>query len=221
MSGLHSDNIVEIRGVTYEYAGQTVLKDIDLDIHYGDYLGLVGPNGSGKTTLVRLILGLIKPTSGTISVRAKSVGYVAQKATNIDPLFPVTVFDVASMGNSPKPAREALKEVDMWKYQDRLIGELSGGQQQRVIIGRALSQRAEIIFLDEPTSGVDAESQKHFYKLLSKLNKEKKITLVLISHDIEVISNEVTELVCLNQTLDYHGDPMEFIKNGELIHHHH
>lgn len=113
--------------------------------------------------------------------------------------------------------KQALEEVDMWRYKDRLIGDLSGGQQQRVFIARALSSQPEIIFLDEPTTGVDQATQDEFYKLLSKLNKEKNITLVLVSHDVDVIAREVTELACINKTLIYDGNPRQFLNNPTML----
>lgn len=217
----HDENIVEVNNLSFGYGDRLVLKDINLNIHRGDYLGLVGPNGGGKTTLVKLILGLIPSQSGEIRMNTKSVGYVAQKATNIDSLFPVTAREVVAMGNNEERANKALDEVGLLDLSDRLIGDLSGGQQQRVFIARALAQEAEVIFLDEPTSGVDLESQEQFYNLLSKLNHDLGITLILISHDIEVITEEVTELACINQTMTYHGSPKEFLNDSKVIHHHH
>ncbi|OGM26553.1 zinc ABC transporter ATP-binding protein [Candidatus Woesebacteria bacterium RIFCSPHIGHO2_02_FULL_38_9] len=227
MSIDHSKNIVEVKNVSFSYFnGNIVLKDVNLNIHYGDYLGIIGPNGGGKSTLVNLILGLLKPDSGTIKVYATSIGYVPQKATEaIDAKFPVTVYNVVSMGrfakkgffrNLDKEDRDAvdkaLEQVKMTDYKNRLIGNLSGGQEQKVIVARALARDAQIIFLDEPTSGVDEASQEEFYELLDKLNKELGITLVLVSHDIDVVTREVTEVAAINRTVIYYGSSKEFIK---------
>lgn len=215
----HTKNIIEIKNVSFSYfEGNPVLKDIDLNIHYGDYLGIIGPNGGGKSTLIKLILGLLKPTSGTINVFAHSIGYVAQKVTDIDSRFPVTVYDVVSMGrfsqkglfkglnkNDKALVDKALEQVKMTHYKNRLIGNLSGGQEQKVFIARALAQEPQIIFLDEPTSGADEASRGEFYELLKELNQEFGITLVLISHDIKAITHEVTEVATIDRNIISYG----------------
>jgi zinc transport system ATP-binding protein len=215
----HSKNIIEIKNMSFSYfKDYPVLKDISLNIHYGDYLGIIGPNGGGKSTLIKLILGLLKPDAGTIKVFANSVGYVAQKTNDIDSRFPVTVYDVVSMGRFPqkglfkslnKTDREiidkALAQVKMANFKNRLIGNLSGGQEQKVYIARALAQESQIIFLDEPTSGVDEASRHDFYQLLKKLNQDLGITLVLISHDIDMITREVTEVAIVDGGITYYN----------------
>lgn len=234
----HSKNIIEIQDVSFAYTESEVLTKINLNIHQGDYIGIIGPNGGGKTTLIKLILGLLKPSKGIIKIFDKDVadftdwpkiGYVPQKATSFDNNFPATVREVVMMGRYPKlglfhwPGKEdrnqvkiALNHVDMQDYESRLIGNLSGGQQQRVLIARALAAEPEVIFLDEPTAGIDVETQEKFYELLQKLNKELGITLVVISHDVDVVAHEVTELAFINKTLSYENNPKEFLKNSGL-----
>ena len=234
----HQKNILEVRDVSFAYGATPVLKNISLAVHQGDYLGVIGPNGSGKTTLLKIMLGLLKPNSGDVrlfghdktlrSDRSK-LGYVPQKAINFDPLFPVTVYEVVAMGRVGKKGllkrltaldhqliEKSLRQVNMLEHRDRLIGDLSGGQQQRAFIARALAGEPEIIFLDEPTVGVDVQTQEQFYTLLKQLNQELGLTLILVSHDIDVIANEATELACINQTLVYHGAPKEFITGDYL-----
>jgi zinc transport system ATP-binding protein len=227
----HTKNIVEIKNLSYSYTiGTPVLKDIDLNIHKGDYLGIVGPNGGGKSTLIKLILGLIKPQSGTVNMLVKNIAYVGQKATDFDQKFPATVWDVVSMGRysadglfkglnteDKKMIAEAIEQVGMSDYKNRLVGDLSGGQQQKTFIARALAQQPEIIFLDEPTSGVDQVSQDQFYKILKNLNQELGITLVLISHDVDVITNEVTEIAAINRDLIFYGPSKDFVKEEHGI----
>jgi zinc transport system ATP-binding protein len=157
------------------------------------------------------------------------VGYVAQRA-HIEDNFPITVEEVVNMGRYGKlglfhiltkqdhqKIAQALKEVDMFEYRNRQISDLSGGQQQRVFIARALAAEPQVIFLDEPTAGVDAKTQIQFYTLLRKLNKDLALTLVLASHELDIVAHESTELVYINRTLDYYGDPNEFLK-GEYFH---
>lgn len=238
MSLDHSKNIIEVHDVSYAYGDEHVLKNITLVIHQGDYVGVIGPNGSGKTTLLKIMLGLITPTSGTVKLFGapinqfknwSKIGYVPQKAINFDLLFPATVYEVAAMGRYGKKGlgrwlnhadktiiEWALMQVNMWDFRNRLIGELSSGQQQRVFIARALAGEPEVIFLDEPTVGIDVKTQEQFYALLKRLNQGLGLTLVLVSHDIDVIANEVTELACINQTLVYHGASKEFVKGDYL-----
>ncbi len=227
----HTKNIIEIKDLSYSYFSETpVLKNINLNIHKGDYLGVVGPNGGGKSTLIKLILGLIKPQEGSINVFSKRIAYVGQKATDFDQKFPATVWDVVSMGRYSATGlfkgltkedktliSDVIEKVGMSEFKDRLIGDLSGGQQQKVFIARALAQEPEIIFLDEPTSGVDQDSQEQFYKILKKLNQDLEITLVLISHDVDVITKEVTEIVAINRELVFYGPSQEFIKEERGI----
>ncbi len=238
MSVDHQKNIIEVDNVSFSYGEVEVLKNITLAIHQGDYISLIGPNGGGKTTLLKIMLGLIKPQSGQIKLFGKKIldfkdwsklGYVPQKAINFDPLFPVTVREVVSMGRYGKKGllswlrkidqkiiNTALQQVEMDQHSDRLIGNLSSGQQQRVFIARALAGEPEVIFLDEPTVGVDIKTQEEFYSLLTNLNNKLNITLILVSHDVDVISHKVTELACLNQTMIYHGEPKKFMKGNYL-----
>lgn len=234
----HRLNIVEVHDVSYAYNGRDALRHVSLNIHKGDYLGIIGPNGSGKTTLLKLIVGLLEPSLGTVKLFGQDVrefrdwtkiGYVPQKATYFDPNFPVTVREVVQMGRYAKLGlfrllssrdqqivTESLEKVGMTRFIKTLIGDLSGGQQQRVLIARALASSPEILLLDEPTVGVDTATQEQFYDLLGKLNKEFGLTLVLVSHDVDVVSHETTEIACLNNTLAYHGTPKDFIKGDYL-----
>lgn len=219
----HTKNIIEVRDVSFHYGTTSVLEHITLDIHSGDYLGIIGPNGGGKTTLLKIMLGLIRPESGTVSLFGVDIGrfrdwyrigYVPQKAVSFDAQFPATVSEVVTMGNKDRSMiQNALADVDMMAYADRLIGKLSPGQQQRVFIARALASNPDVLFLDEPTVGVDANTQEQFYLLLKTLNQTRGLTLVLVSHDIDVVASQATELACINGRLVCHGPPKEFNAN--------
>ena len=213
------DKIVKIRNLFFGYDEKMVLEDINLDIHRGDYLGIVGPNGSAKSTLLKSILGLLKPQRGSIEIFGRSIkdfkewgriGYVSQKATFFNSSFPATVEEVVSANLFPKIGLfksikkehkervfETLKVVGMENYRRRLIGNLSGGQQQKVFIAKTLISEPEIIFLDEPTVGIDVESQGEFYDLLERFNKDMNITIVMVSHDIGVITEKVSRIACM------------------------
>lgn len=227
--------IVEVQDVSFCYQTHPVLERINLTIHEGDYLGVIGPNGGGKTTLLKLMLGLLPVQTGEIRLFGvpvqsfkdwSKVGYVPQRAIQFDTQFPATVKEVVEMGQCVKQGRkrfwtrershavdEALEQVDMRSYKDRLIGELSSGQQQRVFIARALVGQPQVLFLDEPTVGVDVTTQEQFYGLLRTLNQSQGLTLVLISHDIDVVASQASEIACVNCRLVCHCPPKDFDAN--------
>lgn len=219
-----SDSIVTVDHVYFQYKDEQILKDVSLTIQKGEFLGIIGPNGSGKTTLLKIILGLLKPASGTISLFGEQlhkfsdwskVGYVPQKAWLFSIPFPISVWEVVSMGTKNQTEIvHALEAVNMLHYKDRLLTELSGGQQQRVFIARALATKPELLILDEPTTGVDVESQAKFYQLLHTINTDLKVTLVLVSHDIDVVAHEVSDIACLNTTMICHGKPKDVLNSN-------
>lgn len=228
-------DLIVLRNVSFGYDGTPVLVDIDLTIREGDFLAIIGPNGSGKTTLIKVILGLLKPSSGSVEVLGKplsefsdrrKIGYVPQKATHIDPFFPASVEEVVGMAlmsnRQPHGASgreglgailKALDEVGMAEYRKWAIGRLSGGQQQRVFIARALVTSPKVLFLDEPTTGVDAKTQAAFYDMLDRLNSREALTIVLVTHDIGIVNKHVTRVACLNQRLVYHGSHEDFCRS--------
>jgi len=199
--------IVKFKGVWAYYNHHPALQDINFVIHERDFLGIIGPNGGGKTTLLKIILGLIKPRRGTVTVLGKDpsesrsmIGYVPQKSY-FDKNFPINVWQVTR--EDKKKAEEALERVSMLEYKNRQIGELSGGQQKRVFIARALSSSPKLLLLDEPMESVDPKVQGELYNLLKEFQKE--MAIVLVSHDVTAVSIYVDEIACLNQTLVYHG----------------
>lgn len=232
----HHTNIIELQHVSFAYGKDEVVSDMNLAVHKGDYLGIIGPNGGGKSTLLKLMLGLLKPAKGKVLLFGKEIhkfhdwakiGYVSQQVNHIDPRFPMTVAEVVVMGRYAKlglfhsPGKKdkaivskALAQVEMLPYKDRLIGDLSGGQQQRVFIARALAGEPEVIILDEPTTGVDVRTQKQFYTLLQKLNRELHLTLVLVSHELDIVAHESCEIAYINKTLVYHGVPKSFLQSA-------
>jgi len=237
-------SLVELRNVSFSYDGVPVLVDVNLTIEEGDFLAVIGPNGSGKTTLVKIILGLLRPATGRVELFGKppgeftdwdKIGYVPQKATHIDPYFPASAEEVVRMALlaggrlkrlSGREARErvhrALEVVGLAGFAKASIGRLSGGQQQRVFIARALVTGPRILFLDEPTTGVDAETQTAFYDLLDSLNRTQGLTIVLITHDIGIVNKHVNRVACVNQRLVYHGDHEGFCRSDafrEMIGH--
>jgi len=236
----HTKNIIEIRDVSFLYGNEKILEGVNLSIHKGDYLGVVGSNGSGKTTLLRIILGLIKQKSGSIKLFGQNlkefkdwskVGYVPQKVINFDNNFPVTVEEVVMMGRYGKrglfhrikeedkqKVTEALRNVDMLDYINRPIGDLSGGQQQRVFIARALAGDPLVLFLDEPTVGVEKDIKEKFYQLLHDLNIKLNLTIVIVTHDIESMSHEAMHVACIkDNTLVFHESIDDLFKKTHGI----
>lgn len=225
-------SIIEIKHLFYRYEKDIVLDNINLSIPEGSFLAIVGPNGSGKSTLLKLILGLLKPQKGRIQLFGQEIskfkdwqkiGYVSQKANSFNTGFPATVFEVVASGltksigifkffkkEDAAKVDQALEAVGMEPFRRRNIGELSGGQQQRVFIARALVSDPKLLILDEPTVGVDAENVTTFYQMLSDLNRNRGITLLLVTHDIGTISDKVSHVACLNKHLYFHGETKEF-----------
>ncbi len=223
-----SKTIIKLENVYYSYEKKLVLENINLTIKEGMFMGLVGPNGGGKTTLIKIILGLLKPQRGNVYLLDKPIdsfkdwnriGYVSQKANTFNKGFPATVFEVVSMGLTAKVGYfrffnkhhkervlEAIRQVDLESYAYENIGNLSGGQQQRVFIARALVSDPQLLILDEPTVGIDYQNVKRFYDLLYKLNKEKNITMLLVTHDTGAVTKYATEIACINQKLHFHGE---------------
>jgi len=215
--------VIAINNLWAGYEADTILEDISFEMFQDDYVGLIGPNGGGKTTLIRVILGLLKPDSGSITVMGqdpvrgrKHIGYVSQFQVE-DKHFPISVWDVVAMGrlqpalsknfklrpHDKEAIETALEQTGMSDYRKRTMNELSGGQRQRVYISRALAAEPKILLLDEPTSSVDSQSSNQLYDLLAELNDH--IAILLISHDLTAISTYVKTIGCVNRQLIYQG----------------
>lgn len=214
--------IVQLEDVWFNYNGQDVLREINLTIAGGDFVSIIGPNGGGKTTLIKLILGLLQPTTGSVRIQGKApgengtvIGYVPQYI-NHNLNFPASALDVVLMGkhdpakrlhfhNKRKERQEAmaaLERMGMAAFAGRKITALSGGQRQRVLIARALVTDPELLVLDEPTASLDTKGQTDFFALLKELNRE--LTILVVSHDLLIVSSYAKSIACVNQRLHYH-----------------
>jgi zinc transport system ATP-binding protein len=228
--------VIEAENVTFAYGETTAVEDVSLTISDGDFLGLIGPNGSGKTTLLHLMIGLKEPDSGSVRLfgepatefeEGERIGYVAQRSTDRGGTMPVTVEEAVLMGRFAHVGHarlsdedyaivtDALETVEIADLRGRHINELSGGQRQRAFIARALASNADILALDEPTVGVDADSRDLFYDLLDRLNRQG-ITIILIEHDIDVLTKHVDTVACINRQLYHHGDTVSFLESDAL-----
>lgn len=230
---------IELDNVSFAYDKNVpVLENVSFVVRKGDYLGIIGPNGGGKTTLIKIILGLLHPTDGTIKLFGKErhhfiqkyrIGYVPQRVTQTDKDFPATVFEVVRTGRIARlgffdrftkkdleVVERAMEMSGIAKYRDTLIGNLSGGERQRVFIARALAGDPEVIILDEPTVGVDIGAQKTFYEFLASLNRDHNLTIIFISHDVDVVSQEAKMVLCLNHNLVCHVLPQDLLSEHIL-----
>lgn len=222
---VHARPLVEVRGVTFGYDREAVLKDVDLRIGPRDFLAVIGPNGGGKTTLLRVILGLELPWRGSVHWNLGGgkgrIGYVPQFST-FDRNFPLQLRDAVLMGrlgrqglfgrydsDDRRAVAQVLERLRLDHMATAPIAELSGGQLQRALIGRALAGEPDILFLDEPTSSVDAETRGVLSDLLTELNQ--RIPIVVVTHDVTGFASQVKQIACVNRKLFYHG-------SGQLTH---
>jgi len=216
------EEVITFRDVSFHYDSNPILEHINCSIYKNDFIGVIGPNGGGKTTLLKLMLGILKPNSGTVSVLQKpprkalaSIGYMPQYA-RFDEDFPITVEQVTAMGlfndfsffpyisgKKKKKIYEALERVKIPDLAKKQFGTLSGGQKQRCLIARALVTEPKVLLLDEPTASVDSHAEKDIYDLLLQLNND--LTIVLVSHDLGFISVYINRIFCVNQGVACHN----------------
>jgi zinc transport system ATP-binding protein len=234
----NSSAAIEIDDLWVSIYGRDVLKEVSISLERGAFLGIVGPNGGGKTTLLRVMLGFVRPSRGSVRILGREpretlrsgwkVGYLPQ-GFHQDVNFPASALDVVMMGRygrlglfrrvgekDREAAYHALELVGMKEAAPRSFGRLSGGEQQRVSIARALAGKPELLILDEPSTGVDMVAQEDFYELLKDLQERLELTIVMVSHDVGVISTMVSEVACLNCTLSFHERAKELEKTNHL-----
>jgi zinc transport system ATP-binding protein len=213
--------VIEFNDVTFSYDGVRVVENVTFTVFAHDYVSIVGPNGGGKTTLLKLILGRLRPDTGTVRVFGHRpedirprIGYLPQHS-HLDPRFPVTVMDVVLMGRlgltrtigpysreDRQAAQEALEELSMWDLRRKHFSALSGGQRQRVLIARALAARPKLLLLDEPTAGLDMAVEAELYDLLRSFSQS--FTVVMVSHDLGFVSQYVNKVVCVKREVAIH-----------------
>ena len=229
-----SKSIISIKQLTVAYQGKLALKEIEVAIQSKKITGIIGPNGAGKSTFIKAVLELIPKLSGDIifgehslKEARKKIAYVEQR-NELDLSFPIDVLGVVLLGTYPSlklgqrpgkkekvQAKQALKKVGMEMYEKRQISELSGGQLQRVFIAKALTQKAEWIFLDEPFVGIDAVSEKKIFSILQELQAEGK-TIVIVHHDLHKVEEYFDEVILLNKQLVAAGPVLETFTSENL-----
>ncbi len=223
--------IINVNNLSYYYDSFPSLDHISFSVEKGDFLGIIGPNGAGKTTLFQCILGMMNNYSGEIRLFGSNVkqnkkilqriGYVPQKKS-VEQTFPATVSEIVSLGVIGRDIKKesiesAIEFVELGAYRNKRIGELSEGQQQRVIIAKALVKQPELLILDEPTTGIDSVAQNKFYDLLTRLNKDRGITIVWSSHDMNAVEKLASKVACIDRKLFFHGESEDFFGNEERM----
>lgn len=229
---------IQVNNISVNYGNTDALTEISFSIERGDFVGLAGPNGAGKTTLVKAILGLLPLSKGSIELFGESqklftawgkIGYLPQKASTINPLFPATVHEIVTLGllseqKIPKrlskkdvvQTNTVLHELGIGHLKNRMFSELSGGQQQKVLLARALVSRPEVLIFDEPSTALDPESREAFFKMLERLNKEKGITILFITHDTSYIGQYANKLMYIDKNLIYYGMFSDFCRSEKM-----
>jgi zinc transport system ATP-binding protein len=213
---------VELEHVSFAYGrGPFVLRDVDLAVERGEFVAIAGPNGGGKTTLLRLVLGLERPTRGRVRVSTNRIGYLPQRAqAGID--APITVRELVGAGRASRtrlvgPLRRddrisvetAIGRVGLAAQADQRLATLSGGQQQRAFIAKALASEPELLVLDEPTAGVDAEAQEAVSALLDQLRRDLAVTILYVSHEFGAVERYVERIVLVRREIVFDGSPGE------------
>ena len=207
---MQSEPLIRLLDASFGYGGRPIVHDAKLDVFVGDFLGVVGPNGAGKSTVLRGILGLIKPLHGHVersSSLGRALGWVPQR-DSLDPVFPLTALDVARLGRGlvapwqarlgapdEEIARRCLATVGLAAASEAPFQTLSGGQRQRALIARALAVEPKLLVLDEPTAGVDPEAEESIMTLLKRLNREKNLAVIMVTHHLEHLRDAATRIV--------------------------
>ena len=219
--------LITVKNLTKSYSEVVVLDNVSFRVPKGELLAIIGPNGAGKSTLLKILLGLEQATSGTVKVAnpkkgclGDRVGYVPQ-SFQFDRSLPITVrefLDLVSCGKNKHcdlaPVQKVLESVGMTGLEEKKIGVLSGGQLQRVLIARALLHNRDILILDEPAAGIDTSGQIALYDLLASLVKDHGITALVVSHEIDFVSEYATSVLCLNHKVVCHDVPNKALSEG-------
>lgn len=227
--------LVEAHGLSYAYGSTPVVDDVDLTVSRGEFVALVGPNGSGKSTLLRVLLGALRPSRGSVRLLGRPsnevtdrwrIGYVPQRPT-LAPDVPATVREIVTTGRLARrgwwrPLRSgdiaavghALESVGLDDFPDHPISQLSGGQQQRAFIARAFASEPELLVLDEPIAGIDAESQRRFRESLVHLIGEHGAGVLLVSHELSAVTDVIDRVIVLKRRVLFDGPPARLVDEG-------
>ena len=228
----HHSSILKVENLSVSRSGKMIIKDIDLTIENGEFVGVVGPNGSGKSTLLLAILGVLRAQTGSISVYGHAplsrklygrIGWVSQAAANLPKHVRITVRELVQLGtvnsrnmfffmdeNRRERVNKAIEMVGLQDVEHIDISRLSGGQRQRAVIARALASEAEFILLDEPLVGIDREARNSLLKLLDQLCHERGKTILMVSHDLTAMRQTAHRMIFLEETIRFDGPTDDF-----------
>lgn len=237
-NNIFSSNVLSVKNLSFSFGAADILSDLSFGVLKGDFIALVGPNGAGKTTLIKTLLGLEDKYRGQVElfgVDAKKftawskIGYLPQRVNTFNPLFPATVKEVVGLGllsqkKYPKRfnAGDIKKIISILEFlgikdlKNRPITELSGGQQQRVFLARALVSDPELLIMDEPSTALDPETRANFFKLIEKLNKDKGVTIIIITHDTAQVGQYAGKLLYLDNKIIFYGLFSDFCHSPEM-----
>ena len=211
--------MLKIKNLSFAYDNNTyVLNNLNFDLKDGSYISILGENGSGKSTLVKLILGLLTPTSGKITNTFQQIAYVPQRFESLNNQFPITVKEVLTCYQKTKHLlgrkliEDSLSLVKMEEYENALIGTLSGGQFQKIFIARAVMGNPDLLVLDEPSNGIDVKSQNEIYQLIQSLNRKKKITVICVEHNLKAAIRNSHSLYHMSNGVGHWCNPENYIK---------
>lgn len=238
MSITHNSQQIVVEDVSFSFDQIKVLDHVSFTVEKGEYIALIGPNGAGKSTLLRIILGLLQPDTGNIQIfnqpldsfkERRYLGYVPQRIAASSLQFPATVSEVVTSGRTAtkgmfhrmdskdeEKIHWAMQIAGVEKLQTSSINSLSGGQLQRVYIARALAGEPKILFLDEPTAGVDLKTQESFYDFIKTLNKDLGITIIIVTHEVDVAVHRAKTVICLNRKLVCHIPSTQLLQSNYL-----
>lgn len=222
-------SILKLDKVTLGYSSKKIVSNISLEIEQGEYVYVIGENGVGKSTFIKGLINLIKPLSGKIiydkSIKKSDIGYIPQLNTSMQN-FPASVYEIAISGtlnnnifntkyNASDKALtdEVLKELKIYNLKDKCFRELSGGQQRKVLLARAMTSTSKILIMDEPVTGLDPKATENFYSLIKKLNIEKNITVIVVSHDMKAAVKYADKVLHLHVDGFCYGDINQFKSN--------
>ncbi len=216
-------NYISVAHVNFKYDGYQVLEDISFTVSRGDIISIIGPNGSGKTTLLKILIGVLEPASGTVMIDGKNprsfrpqIGYVPQ-TFDFDRDIPLSVDEFMGMdecgqrGHGREHIGRMLKEVGLKDIGGKKLGGLSGGQFQRVMVARALLHEKAILVFDEPLAGIDIAGGATIYDLITKVNRERRVTCLIVSHELNVVNRYSGYVLCLNNRICCQGKPAEVL----------
>ena len=212
------NTLISLDKVNKGFTGQHVLHNVSLQLNQGEITTLIGPNGAGKSTLVRIILGLLKPDSGSVIPAANlNIGYMPQKL-HIDPTLPISTCRFLQLANTSHSAcHSALESVGIGHLAATPIQKLSGGEMQRALLARAILRKPNLLVLDEPVQVVDVNGQNELYKMIGELSKSLNCAVLMVSHDLHIVMSATDQVICLNHHICCYGRPEQVTKDPAYL----